>query len=68
MILVAEVDGASAQLVGAYAQLEHLAVLVRSDGACLRLICPAGCDAQLARLLYQAADEMAERAMPRPLH
>ncbi|MDE2472696.1 MAG: hypothetical protein KGL35_29230 [Bradyrhizobium sp.] len=54
MTLIAEVDNACAQLMGAYRDLEQLAITVRSNGHEVRLICPAGCESQLARLLYTA--------------
>lgn len=58
-------DSAAHDLVSAYAQREVLTVIVRKDGDQLRIICPAGHEAEIARALYHAADTMADHA-PNP--
>lgn len=55
-------DGAVTDLVRWYRDRQIAAVLVRTDGNAVRIICPEGVSAGVAKLLYLAADTMADRA------
>ena len=63
-IALAACDGAVQGACQQYAQHGTLAMLVRSDGDSYRLIFPKGYEAELAKLLYRAADEMVSRIEP----
>jgi len=61
-----KLDSVSHDLVQTYGKHGVLSALIRADGTsdCV-IVCPAGYEAELAKMLYRAADTMAEHA-PNP--
>lgn len=61
-VLVARLDKAVADIIMAYRQIGYVALLARSEGESLRLVAADGFHDVQAKLLYHAADAMADRA------
>lgn len=60
-IVTAVCDGCMAGACKQYLQSGILAAAVRADPTGVRIIYPQGYEAELAKLLYRAADEMVSR-------
>ena len=59
--LILEADQCASDVVAAYGSLGWLSVMVRQEGSEARIICPKGCERELAMMLYKAADAMADQ-------
>ena len=64
--VAAKLDSVAHDLVQTYGKYGVLSALIRADGTgdCV-IVCPAGYEGELAKMLYRAADTMADHA-PNP--
>lgn len=65
-IELAVCDGFAQGVVKRCVDNGSLAAMVRMVGSQIRIACPQGFEAELARMLYRAADMMADRIAPEP--